>query len=127
MMTTTPTFRDLINIRLPLGISLSPSGRFAAILARETNWRENRFETVCLIADIAAGKVRRLNTAGTTIGRVEWQADDRLVATRSSRTDTPQIWLYDGLLGEGQMLTDHKGGVELPVLRRRSALLREGP
>ncbi len=122
-MTTTPTplfqpgLRDLFGLEFPGDAKVSPGGSKVAVLVRRTNWNEDRYETQCIIYDVARGRAYPLNRSGS-LTQVEWLDDETLAALKegSGKGDAPQdktqIWLYEGLVGEGWMVTDHKSGVE---------------
>ncbi len=122
-MTTSPTslyqpnLRDLFGVELPFDAKVSPGGSKVAVLVRRTNWNEDRYETLCQIYDAGRGSSYPLNRAGS-ITQVEWLDEETLAVLKegSGKGDAPeaktQIWLYEGLVGEGWMVTDHKGGVE---------------
>ncbi len=108
-----PTLRDLIMLEVPSAVKGSPGGGRIAIVVRTTNWKENRYEDVCQVHDLATGSTHPLNRAGS-VQQVEW-VDDQTVALLKSGEgddDKPQVWLYEGLIGEGWAVTDHKTGVE---------------
>jgi len=110
-----PTLRDMLALEIPYEVKLSPSGSKAAILAHTTNWRDNRYENICYVQDLArsASKAapRRLNRSGS-VSQVEWVDDDTLALLKSGdEGQPPQVWLYEGLVGEGWQVTSHKDGV----------------
>jgi len=122
-MTTTPTtlyqpgLRDLFNFDVPTGVKASPAGSKVAVWVNRTNWKDDRYDTLCLIHDVKSGRAYPLNQTGS-IQQAEWLDEDTLAVIKegSGKGDSPeaknQIWLYEGLVGEGWMVTDHKSGVE---------------
>jgi dipeptidyl aminopeptidase/acylaminoacyl peptidase len=122
-MTSTPTtlirpsLRDLFGLDVPVDAKVSPRGSKVAVLVRRTNWKDNRYEGICWIHDMKSGRAYPLNQAGSVI-QVEWLDENTLAVLKegSGKGDSPQdknqVWLYEGLVGEGWMVTDHKSGVE---------------
>ena len=110
-----PTLRALLLLEVPFEVKVSPNGRWAAITVRTTNWKDNHYENVCHIHDLATGATYPLNRVGSA-NQVEWIAgrDQTLALLRQGPgdDDKAQIWLYEGLVGEGWAVTDHKTGVE---------------
>ncbi len=111
-----PGLRDLLQLEIPSEVKLSPGGMKAAILVRTTDWKNNRYETVCYVQDLARGAAgaapRRLNRYGS-VWQAEWVDDDTLALLKTSGGGDrqAQVWLYEGLVGEGWQVTDHKDGV----------------
>ncbi|MGC9397155.1 MAG: alpha/beta hydrolase family protein [Anaerolineae bacterium] len=108
-----PALRDMVMLELPLEAKVSPAGDYVAIRVRTTNWKEDRYERVCYIHDLAAGVTYPLNRTGN-VSQMEWVDDQTLAVLKggSGKDDKPQIWLYEGLIGEGWQVTDHKTGVD---------------
>jgi len=95
-----------------------------AVLVRRTNWNENRYETRWRDLRCTRGRAHPLNRTGSIL-QVEWLDEDTLAALKEDpgKGDSPdaktQIWLYEGLVGEGWMVTDHKSGVKPSSRLRR--------
>ncbi|MEZ4733438.1 MAG: prolyl oligopeptidase family serine peptidase [Caldilineaceae bacterium] len=84
-----------------------------AITVRTTNWQANCYETICHLHDRATGATYPLHRTGST-DQVEWVDDQTLALLRrgADAESKAQIWLYEGLVGDGWAVTDHKQGVE---------------
>jgi dipeptidyl aminopeptidase/acylaminoacyl peptidase len=112
-----PGLRDLLALEFPVDARVSPGGSKVAVLVRRTNWNEDRYETICMIHDVARGNSYPLNRSGS-INQVEWIDEETLAVLKegTGKGDAPesknQIWLYEGPVGEGWMVTDHKSSVE---------------
>jgi hypothetical protein len=52
-MTHQPTLRDMIMLEAPWAIKVSPGGRRVAIGVRTTHWKENRYDVICRVHDLA--------------------------------------------------------------------------
>ena len=111
-----PTLREMLMLETPFAVKVAPgaerSGRVAA-LVRTTNWNENRYEDICHVYDPAGGSGHRLTRHGN-VSQMEWLDGGTLAVLKrgSGDDDKAQIWLYEGLVGEGWPLTDHETGVE---------------
>lgn len=105
-----PSLREMVQLDAATGVRISPDGGRVAIAIRTTNWRENRYETVCHVHDVAAGTTRPLHRSGSA-QQVEW-LDEQTPAVLVKRGETAQVWLYEGLTGDGWQVTEHKTGVE---------------
>jgi hypothetical protein len=108
-----PALRDMVMLELPLEAKVSPSGDHVAIRVRTTNWKENRYERVCHIHDLATDTTYPLNRTGN-VSQIEWVDDRTMAVLREGlgKDDKAQIWLYEGLVGEGWQITEHKTGVD---------------
>jgi len=108
-----PTLRDLIMLETPTAVRISPGGRRVAIAVRATNWKENRYETACHVHDLENGTTYLLNRTGS-VEQMEWLDDQTLALLKRGwgTDDKAQVWLYEGLIGDGWAVTEHKTGVE---------------
>jgi dipeptidyl aminopeptidase/acylaminoacyl peptidase len=108
-----PTLRDMIMLEAPVAVKLSPGARRVAIGVRTTNWKENRYETICHVHDLEKGTTFPLHRAGSA-EQFEWFDDDTVAVLKKGpgEEDKGQVYLYEGLTGDGWPLTEHKTGVE---------------
>jgi dipeptidyl aminopeptidase/acylaminoacyl peptidase len=104
------TLRDLIDLDYPLRVRLSPVGGWVAFTIRSTNWKDDRYDLLCYITDVASGVTRQLTRQGS-VNQLAW-LDDHTLALLKSNGGKAQVWLYEGGTGEGWQVTDHKTGVE---------------
>ncbi|MBM4430417.1 MAG: hypothetical protein FJ026_08750, partial [Chloroflexi bacterium] len=108
-----PTLRDMVMLETPVGVKVSPGGRRVAMAIRTTNWKDNRYEVICQVHDLADGTTYPLNRTGS-VQQMEWLDDSTLALLNKGpgENDKAQVWLYEGLTGDGWAVTDHKTGVE---------------
>jgi dipeptidyl aminopeptidase/acylaminoacyl peptidase len=108
-----PDLREMLLLEVPAEVKVSPGGSRVAINARSTNWRDNRYEMVCSVHDLSSGVTHPLNRTGS-VQQLEWVDEDTLALLKqgSREDDKAQIWMYEGLVGEGWAVTEHKTGVE---------------
>ena len=104
------TLRDMLGLEIPADVRVSPNGGRVIFTVRSTNWKDDRYETHCYIHDNAAGTTRQL-TRGGSVNQMEW-VDDDTVALLKNNGGKAQVWFYEGGIGEGWQVTDHKTGVE---------------
>jgi dipeptidyl aminopeptidase/acylaminoacyl peptidase len=109
----TPTLRELIQLELPSDVKISPDGARVAILVRTTNWKDDRYDTICQIASPGREPLRTLTRSGSVI-QVEWFDEQALGVLKKGddKEAKAQVWLFEGLSGEGWQVTDAKNGVE---------------
>jgi dipeptidyl aminopeptidase/acylaminoacyl peptidase len=94
-------------------VKISPDGSKVAANIRKTNWKDNRYETVCMVYDVESGASFPINHTGS-VQQVEWVDDDSLAIIKRGfgENEKPQIWYFAHLIGEGLQVTDHENGVE---------------
>jgi dipeptidyl aminopeptidase/acylaminoacyl peptidase len=109
---TRPTLRDLLMLEKPESVKVSPNGARVAYGVRTTNWKENRYETICHVHRLDDGATHPINRSGSA-SQIEWVDDNTLALLKRTNggDDKAQVWLYEGLVGEGWAVTDHKTGV----------------
>jgi len=103
----------MIMLDAPTAVKISPGGLRVAIGIRTTNWNENRYDTVCHVHSLENGTTYPLNRSGSVL-QMEWLDDQTLALLKQGAGDEEkaQVYLYEGLTGEGWPVTDHKTGVE---------------
>lgn len=108
-----PGLRDMLLLDQPQELRIAPNGSRVAIKVRTTNWNANRYDTLCYIHDLDTGTTRPLTRTGC-VSQMEWVDDHTLAVLKQGPDDddTAQIWLYEGLLGDGWQITEHEPGVE---------------
>ena len=111
-----PTLRDLVMLDIPAEVRISPDGRKLAALLSTTDWRENRHEYRCLIYDSESGEMRPLTRSGH-VEQVEWLDDRTLAVLKSSGDEKTQVFLYEGLLGDGWLSMAVATGLALGAMQ----------
>lgn len=107
-----PGLRDMVMLEVPTSVKISPNGNLVAVGVRTTNWQDNCYETVCYIYNRTTSSCHRLTRTGS-VQQIEWVDDETLALLKigEDKESKAQIWLYEGLIGEGWAVTDHKTGV----------------
>ncbi len=104
------TLRDMLALEIPLHVRISSDGTKVAFTVRTTNWKDNRYESHCQIYEDVTGTTRQLTRHGD-IQQIEWM-DDETLAVLKANGEKAQIWLFEGGVGEGWQVTEHKTGIE---------------
>src|SRR5690242_684184 len=104
------TLRDMLALETPMRVCISPNGSNVAFTVRKTNWKENRYEYHCYLYDAVTGGIHQVTRSGS-VRQMEWMNDETLALLRANG-GRAQVWLFEGGVGEGWQVTDHKTGVE---------------
>lgn len=104
------TLRDMLALEVPMDVRVSPQGGKVAFTVQTTNWKDNRYENHCYINDALTGVTHQLTRYGD-VHQMEWE-DNETLALLKSNGDKAQVWLFEGGVGEGWQITEHKTGVE---------------
>jgi len=104
------TPRDMLALEFPTNVRVSSDETRVAFTVSTTNWKDNRYERHCHIYDDLTGATRRLTRYGD-VQQMEWM-DGETLALLKAYDEKAQIWLFEGGVGEGWQITDHKTGVE---------------
>ncbi len=110
---SSPSLRELILLETALEVRLSPRGDRAAVRVEHPRWDDNRYCVDVLIVDVASGRQHRL-TRFADCQQIRWLADDVLAVRKSdgSTDDPQQVYVYEGLVGDGWQVTDAEHGVD---------------
>lgn len=108
-----PALRDILLLEVPIGVKVSPGGNRVAIHLGTTNWKEDRYDNVCHVYDLATGSTHVVNRTGN-VKQLEWIDNQTLALLKqgSKDDDKAQVLIYEGLVGEGWAVTNQKTGVE---------------
>ena len=106
-----PSVEQMVGLKRPAGVAISPDGRYVAYVVREADWEENAFDTEIWLADSRSGANRQLTRGKKTSSSPAWSPDGATLAFLSDRADKRQIYLIDPLGGEARPLTSAEEGV----------------
>ncbi|CAN5790816.1 hypothetical protein BH24ACI5_BH24ACI5_25720 [soil metagenome] len=109
--TTIPTFDQIIELKRPGSVALSPDGSRVAYTVSEANWEENAYETEIFLADASGGEPIQLTRAKKSSTAPAWSPDGTWLAFGSDRTDKRQLYLIHPAGGEAKVLTNVEEGV----------------
>ncbi len=104
--TKVPTIDQLIELKRPGAVAISPDGARVAYTVTETNWDDNAYETEIFLAEAKGGAPIQLTRAKKSSGSPAWSPDGRWLAFTSDRTDRRQLYLIDPRGGEARALTN---------------------
>lgn len=106
-----PTVDQMVELKRPSGVSISPDGRYVAYVVREADWEENAFDTEIWLADSSTAATRQLTRGKKSSASPAWSPDGSTLAFVSDRGDKRQVYLIDPLGGEARVLTSAEDGV----------------
>ena len=106
-----PTIDQLIELKRPGGVALSPDGTKVIFTVNETNWDDNAYETELFIVDTKGGSPLQLTRAKKSSSAPAWSPDGKWIAFSSDRSDKRQLYLISPAGGEALQLTDVEDGV----------------
>lgn len=109
--TKVPTFDQIIELKRPGAVALSPDGTRVAYTVTETNWDDNAYETEIFLADAKGGAPIQLTNAKKSSTAPAWSPDGRWLAFVSDRTDKRQLYVINPAGGEATALTSVEEGV----------------
>ena len=105
-----PKVKDLIDLRWPVEVALSPNGKALAIGFEIANWEKNRYDREIWVSVGGRKPVAFVKDQSSNYG-LKWSPDGRAIFFLSDRTGRPQVYRIrlDG--GEEQALTKIELGV----------------
>ncbi len=106
-----PTVDQMVELKRPAGVAISPNGRYVAYTIREADWEENAFDTEVWLADTEAGTTRQLTRGKKSSTAPAWSPDGATLAFASDRAEKRQVYLIDPLGGEARALTSAEDGM----------------
>ena len=109
--TRVPTIDQLIELKRPGGVAISPDGAHVAYTVTEANWDENAYETEIFLAPASGGAPIQLTNAKKSSMSPAWSRDGRWIAFVSDRSDKRQLYVIDPRGGEARALTAVEEGV----------------
>lgn len=107
----TPAMKDILDLKTPGDLELSPDGRHVLYAVRETDWEENAYGSQIWLADTETGESRQLTFAKKRSFQPGWSPDGRWVSFLSDREDDAQIYLMSASGGEARRLTKAEDGI----------------
>ncbi|NHJ49041.1 MAG: S9 family peptidase [Asgard group archaeon] len=96
----------------PSGSLPNPDGSKVAYGELYVNLKENRYERHCYIYDVKLNTHFRL-TQIPVASNIRWLDNNSLVILARDNNSQYQIFLYENLIGDGQQITFHPGGVRI--------------
>jgi dipeptidyl aminopeptidase/acylaminoacyl peptidase len=109
--TRVPTIDQLIELRRPGSVAMSPDGARIAFTVTETNWEDNAYETEIFVVDARGADPIQLTRARKSSSSPAWSPDGRWLAFISDRSDKRQIYVISPHGGEAAPLTNVEEGV----------------
>jgi dipeptidyl aminopeptidase/acylaminoacyl peptidase len=106
-----PTIDQLLELKRPAAVAMSPDGTRIAFTVSETNWEDNAFETEIFLVDARGAQLVQLTRARKSSTAPAWSPDGRWLAFISDRSDKRQIFAISPSGGEPVALTNVEDGV----------------
>ncbi|MDQ3169155.1 MAG: S9 family peptidase [Acidobacteriota bacterium] len=107
-----PTFDQIIEMKRPGAVALSPDGSQVVYTVSETNWDDNSYETEIFLApSCGCGTPVQLTRAKKSSNAPAWSPDGAWLAFASDRTDKRQIYLISPSGGEARAITNGEESV----------------
>jgi dipeptidyl aminopeptidase/acylaminoacyl peptidase len=108
-----PTPREIVMLEMPNAARVSPDGKRVAYGLRTTNWREDCYETLCLLHNRATNERLQLTRSGD-VSQMEWVDDQTLALLQADAGSEgkAQVHVYEGAGGAGWAVTSHSTSVE---------------
>jgi len=106
-----PTYDDVIGLKRPGAVALSPEGSLVALTVNETNWEDNAYETEIFLVPASGGEPVQLSRGKKSSSSPAWSPDSKWLAFVSDRTDKRQLYLISPRGGEARAITNVEEGV----------------
>jgi dipeptidyl aminopeptidase/acylaminoacyl peptidase len=105
-----PTIDDLVSLKSPGEVALSPDGTALAYVVTETNWEADRYEREIWLARVDEAPFS-FTSAERSSFNPQWSPDGSSIAFLSDRTGKTQLYRMASDGGEAEQLTDATDGV----------------
>jgi dipeptidyl aminopeptidase/acylaminoacyl peptidase len=105
-----PTIDELVSLKSPGEVALSPDGRALAYVVTETNWEDDRYEREIWLARESEAPFP-FTSAERSSFNPQWSPDGASIAFLSDRTGKTQLYRMGSNGGEAERLTDTADGV----------------
>ena len=115
---------DLLTLRDPKGLSISPDGKYVAFVVGQADFQENGYRSALFVVSTSAEpQVRSFGTAGAPHWdeinqwipeNPEWSSDSKTIWYRARMDDRNewQVWGWNRISGQRQQITHVAGDVE---------------
>ncbi|UCD96639.1 MAG: S9 family peptidase [Candidatus Bathyarchaeota archaeon] len=105
-----PTIRDMFRLPMVGGGRISPEGDKVLFRGGRWNFKDNQFEVYSYLYDTHADRTSEFTTTGR-VGEIRWVNNESVALLKTTENSGFQIHVFEELLGEGQRITDHPGGI----------------
>jgi dipeptidyl aminopeptidase/acylaminoacyl peptidase len=105
-----PTVDDLVSLKSPGEVALSPDGRTLAYTVTETNWEDDRYEREIWLAREGEEPIAFTSAERSSFGP-QWSPNGDSIAFLSDRTGKTQLYRMGSNGGEPEELTHAAEGV----------------
>jgi len=105
-----PKVKELIDLRWPVEVALSPDGKTLAFGVEVANWEKNRYDREIWVSIEGREPVAFVKDQSSNFG-LKWSPDGRALFFLSDRTEKPQVYRVSLDGGEAQALTNVEQGI----------------
>src|SRR4051812_21553022 len=106
-----PTIEQSLSLKRPEAPRISPDGKHVAYAVRETNWKDNAFQTQIWVVAVDTGERYQLTRSKKSNRSPQWSPDGKRLAFLSDREGKNQVYLISPRGGEAFALTQAETGV----------------
>jgi dipeptidyl aminopeptidase/acylaminoacyl peptidase len=107
----TPTVDQLIELKRPLEVQISPDGSAVAYVVQVTNWKDDRYDREIWLAREGSPPFQ-LTRGGRSSFGPRWSPEGRWIAFLSDRSEKAQLYRIPPAGGEAERLTEVEEGVD---------------
>ena len=109
---STPTFKDVLNLKFPGNPLISPDGQYILYSVREPDWDKNEYRSQIWMAVTKTGEIKQMTFAKKSSFSYRWSPDSRFFTFKSKREEKTQLYLMSVSGGEGKQITEFKTGFD---------------
>ncbi|MHA1954725.1 MAG: hypothetical protein ACW96U_12345, partial [Candidatus Heimdallarchaeaceae archaeon] len=106
-----PTIKDILLLPLIGDVKANNNGTKVAYRKGNVNLKDNKIDIYCCIYDLEKEESYYLTKTGAA-SNFHWINNESLAVLKSTELNGSQIFAFEGLIGEGLQVTDHKGGIK---------------
>jgi len=106
-----PSFRDVLSLRSVSAPAIAPGGSAIVFEVRSTEWKSNRYDTELWIARPGEDPQPFTRAEEGSSSAARWSPDGQYLAFRSTRDESPQLYILSAHGGEARPVTAGDEGV----------------
>jgi len=107
----TPGFKDILELKSPRSVSISPDGKYILYSVFQPNWEKNDYISQIWMILVRTGEIKQMTYADASSKEFAWSPDSRHFAFLSKRDKKTQLYLMSPTGGEARKISDLKTGI----------------